>query len=313
MKNFLARFLVATRNLDRSLTYLAGISGGRDSVVLLHLLQTAAFENIVVCHLDHGLRKESAADGEFVNRLALESKMRIINEKRPRATSASESTLRAVRYAFFARAARETNASGVFLGHHADDLAETFLWNLLRGSGTAGLSGMQPDRVVKTDAGSIRLLRPMLEIWRSEIDQYAADNALTHVEDASNRSRKFTRNRLRHDILPWLESKLDRPVRQNLHRAATIFRDENEALDALVPPIADALQTADLLTLPIALQRRTILTWLRCHAVSDAGYTEVELVRSLLEIEASPARVNLPGNLQARRRAGRITIANQAG
>lgn len=313
MKNLLARFLVATRNLDRSLIYIAAISGGRDSVVLLHLIRSAGFKNVVVCHFDHGVRKQSISDAEFVSQLAHRSEMRVINEKAATSTDASESTLRTARYAFFARAARETNASGVFLGHHADDLAETFLWNLLRGSGTAGLSGMQPDRVVKTDAGSIRLLRPMLEIWRSEIDQYAADNALTHVEDASNRSRKFTRNRLRHDILPWLESKLDRPVRQNLHRAATIFRDENEALDALVPPIADALQTADLLTIPIALQRRTILAWLRHHAVSDAGYTEVELVRSLLEIEASPARVNLTGNLQARRRAGRITIANQVG
>ena len=309
MKNLLARFQNATRNLDRSQTYLAGISGGRDSVVLLHLLQTAAFENVLVCHLDHGLRKESSAEAIFVSRLALESKMRIKNEKLENVVSGSESSLRRARYAFFARVASETGAAGIFLGHHADDLAETFLWNLLRGSGTAGLSGMLPDRVVKTEAGSIRLLRPMLDFWRTEIDAYAADHALTHVEDRSNRSRKYTRNRLRHDILPWLESQLDRPVRQNLHRAATIFRDENETLDALIAPVSDDLKTAGLLALPIALQRRTILAWLRHHAISDAGYSEVELIRSLLQ--TGPARINLPGNFQARRRAGRITLASQ--
>ena len=309
MKKLLARFLNVTRKLDQRLTFLVGLSGGRDSVVLLHLLQMAEFENLVLCHFDHGVRKQSTSDAEFVGQLAIRSKLRIINEKRPPATSSSESSLRAARYAFFARAASETHAVGIFLGHHADDLAETFLWNLLRGSGTAGLSGMQPDRVVKTESGSIRLLRPMLDFWRAEIDDYAADNALTHVEDASNRSRKFTRNRLRHDILPWLEAKLDRPVRQNLHRAATIFRDENAALDAVIPPVSDTLETSNLLTLPVAIQRRAILAWLRHHAVSDAGYSEVELVRSLLE--TSPARVNLPGNLQARRRAGRITITRQ--
>lgn len=153
----------------------------------------------------------------------------------------------------------------------------------------------------------------MLDIWRSEIDAYVLEHQLTYVEDESNRSRQFTRNRLRHDILPWLEKKLGRNVRQNLHRTAVILSEESLCLEKLVT-VEDwdaPLSVSELLTQPVALQRRTILRWLQHHQIADAGFNEVELIRSMLDVELGPARVNLSQDRQARRRVGKISLASQ--
>ncbi len=314
MKSITERFTLAVRHLRRESTWLVGISGGRDSVVLLHLLHGAGFCNLILAHFNHGQRKTAVRDEKFVQTLANESKMRVIIDILASSVGgdAAEARLREARLAFFARTAAETGAAGVFLGHHADDVAETFLWNLLRGSGSSGLGGMAADRELATEGGAVRLLRPLLDLERSEIDAYAREHGLEFVEDESNRSRRFTRNRLRHDILPWLEEKLGRPVRQNLLRAATIVQAENEVMDSLVPKIdgQGPLDVAGLKGQPVAIQRRMILRWLRAQGIAGA-YVEVESIRNLLDVDAGPARVNLPGDLQARRRSGKIMLARQ--
>jgi tRNA(Ile)-lysidine synthase len=315
MKSLQERFAFATRDLDRNVTYLAGVSGGRDSVVLLHLLQQGGFTKLTLCHLDHSTRSASKKDLQFVQQLANLSHLRVIHDtlaKSPDSKSL-EAKLRKKRQEFFARCTLETEAAGVFLGHHADDVAETFLWNLLRGSGTSGLGGLSPKKEIQTEDGPILLLRPMLDIWRSEIDDYVRIHSLPFVEDDSNRSRRFTRNRLRHDILPWLEGKLGRNVRQNLHRTAAILAEENRFFENLIGPRDGEapLSVSSLKEQPIALQRRIILSWLQHHHVAEAGFDEVELVRSLLKTGAGPARVNLSQNRQARRCAGKITLALQ--
>lgn len=315
MKILKDRFALATRHLRKDFTYLAGVSGGRDSVVLLHLLKAVGFQNVIICHLNHQLRKTASRDQSFTEKLASLSNSRIIIDKPKDVVDSGslESKFRKLRHSFFARVVIETGAKGVFVGHHADDLAETFLWNLLRGSGSAGLSGIQPEKMIDTSEGPIRIYRPMLDIWRSEIDLYAQENQLVYMEDETNRSRKFTRNRLRHDIIPWLENKMQRNVRQNLHRAAAILNEENRCLENMVS-IEDwdaPLSVAGLILQPIALQRRTILSWLQHHQISEAGFEEVELVRSLLDLETGPARINLSKNRQARRRAGKINLATQ--
>jgi tRNA(Ile)-lysidine synthase len=140
-RRFLERFSPGRR-------YLAGVSGGRDSVVLLHWLHAVGFRKVIVCHLDHRLRgRASAADARFVARLAdslgydlagacEEVRALAVKEKRSLETAAREARLR-----FFARVARARHCRTIFLGHHADDVVETFLLNLFRGSGMTGLGG----------------------------------------------------------------------------------------------------------------------------------------------------------------------------
>jgi tRNA(Ile)-lysidine synthase len=288
---------------------LVGISGGRDSVALLHWLHDRGHRRLIACHLDHGLRAESREDARFVARFARElgclcvvSRANVGALAKRRKLSV-ETAARAARLEFFERCARKHGTTRVFLAHHADDQVETFLFNLLRGAGTGGLAGMAS----VTTIGGLTMARPLLGVWREEIDAYCERHQLPWREDASNASRAHTRNRLRHDALPALSAAMGRDVRQALWRAAELLRAEDEVL-SLAPEDVQALEgkleVESVRVLPLALQRRVIHAWLQREKIADVGFVEVEGVRSLLAGDV--AKVNLPGKRYARRRAGRI-------
>lgn len=309
------RFSLVIRHLDKGKPWLVGVSGGLDSVVLLHLLLQSGFTQLRVCHLHHGIRKKTGMrDLAFCQNLAELSNLTFIYDILPRIERISgslEADLRAARFRFFTQVALDEQVEGIFLGHQADDLAETFLWNLLRGTGRSGLAGMEAEATFVSDAGTLRIHRPLREFWRSDLEVYATDFGLKHVEDETNRSRRFTRNRLRHDLIPFLEKKLGRNVRENLVRTATILAAEDSLLDESVPHFSDHLPVAEMQLLPLALQRRAIHAWLQKKGVSNLSYEAVEGVRSLLDLENGPPRVNLAREKQARRRAGKITLTTQ--
>ncbi len=157
------------RDFPPAQRYLIGVSGGRDSIALLHWLLGLGYRRLIVCHLDHQLRGRSAtADARFVARLAgahalaLEmAKADVRNLVRENRQS-TETAARAARYAFFAQVARRRRCHTLFLGHHADDLVETFLINLFRGAGTQGQRAIRP--VARREVGKVELtiVRPML-------------------------------------------------------------------------------------------------------------------------------------------------------
>ena len=298
---------------------LIGVSGGRDSVALLHLLLGAGFKKLVVCHLDHGLRAESREDARFVAALAKALGLKAVVARENVAARAKrkkqslETAAREARYAFFARVARAQKCPRLFLAHHADDQAETFLFNLFRGSAAAGLAGMRPLTTRTIGAVTLQIARPLLGMWREEIDAFIAAHHLDFREDASNADPRHTRNRLRHEIIPAIERALGRDIRRAVWRAAEILRDEDDFL-AAQPELRDlpeTLETSALRAQPIALQRRIIHAWLKSQSVADVGFAEVEAVRGLLA--GRLAKVNLPGGLHARRRAGRIFLNGAAG
>jgi tRNA(Ile)-lysidine synthase len=293
---------------------LIGVSGGRDSVVLLHQLHAAGFRDLIVCHLDHTLREESAEDARFVARLAKKLRYPCVLDRVDIAARAKrrkrslETEAREARYEFFARVAREHDCPRLFLAHHADDQVETFLFNLFRGSAASGLAGMSDltDRVV---AGvRLQISRPMLPLWRVEIDAYIAEHRLKFREDDSNTDRRFTRNRLRHEIIPALEQTFGREIRHAVWRTAEILRAEDELLDGLLgtasPP--EQLSVSELQAAPLALQRRRLHAWLRSWGVPNIGFAEVEAVRALLQ--GRTAKTNLPAGWHARRRAGKLFL-----
>jgi tRNA(Ile)-lysidine synthase len=305
-----ARAAATLAGFSKTRRMLIGVSGGRDSVALLHLLAGFGFTKLVVCHLDHGLRgRTGAADARFVERLAGQLGLTVIVEKLDVAALAAERKLsletaaREARYDFFGQTARETGWGTLFLGHHADDQAETFLFNLLRGAGGAGLGAMRP----VTRRGALTIVRPLLGVWRAEIDAFVKARRIKFREDASNTSPAHTRNRLRHEILPLLEKAMGRDVRRSLWRTAEILAAENEWVESLVPVPAAELSTGELGRLPVAAQRRLLRGWLLRAGISDTGFDDVEAVRGLLE-NAGPSKVNLPGARHARRRAKKIFI-----
>ena len=304
-------------DLARDATHLVGVSGGRDSIALLHWMHANGFRKAVACHLDHRLRGDSAGDAAFVRqfagRLGLEcaAGSADVGALAKRGKLSIEGAAREARYAFFARVARERNCPRLVLAHHADDQVETFLHNLLRGAGPGGLGGMNPVSTREIHGGNLIVVSPLLEVWRDEIDAYIAVHRLPFREDSSNADPAFTRNRLRHSALPALSEAMGRDIRPALLRTAEMLRCEDAFLAARPELTAtpDAIPVATLRSLPLALQRRLILAWLRRHGVANCGFTEVESVRSLLATR--PAKVNLPGGMCARRREKRIFIAPQ--
>ena len=220
-----------------------------------------------------------------------------------------ETAAREARYAFFAQVATRRRCHSIFLAHHADDLVETFLSNLIRGAGLTGLSAMRQVAIRRVNEVELTIVRPLLSLWRKEIDSYVREHGLKFREDASNKILVPLRNRIRHRIIPYLEKTLGRNIRQNIWRTAMIAADEENWIESELTGSIDAeVSVAKLRALPIALQRRTILKWLRAQNVADVGFEVIECVRSLADREAQISKVNLPKNRHTRRRAGKIFI-----
>ena len=297
---------------------LVGVSGGRDSVALLHWLATAGARGLVACHLDHSLRAQSGGDAAFVKKLARTLRVSCVigredvRARAKRTRRSIETAARDARYEFFARIAEERGVPRLVLGHHADDQVETFLFNLLRGAGSGGLAAMRPVSM----RGTLEILRPLLGVWREDIDAYIAKHALAFREDASNTDPRHTRNRLRHELVPMLCATFGRDVRSAIWRAAELCSAEHEFLAGILTPADTAaeLDVRAMRELPPAVQRRVIHAWLRANGVRTIDFDDVENVRALLD---SPrAKTNLPGARHARRRAGRLfldTPAKQGG
>jgi tRNA(Ile)-lysidine synthase len=296
--------------------YLVGVSGGRDSVVLLHQLTNAGYRRLVVCHLDHQMRgRESKADAAFVKRLAAKLKLeceigRIDVAALARKSKQSiETAGRMARYEFFARIARRRRCRTIFLGHHADDLVETFLINLFRGAGPVGFGGMRSVASRKVEGVELEIVRPLLGVWRTEIDAYVKGHRIEFRDDATNETLAPVRNRMRHRIIPYIEKQLGRKVRMAIWRAAIIAADESEWLTGLIDSEqTDELMVKKLRAQPRALQRRIIQRWLQSRGVPDLDFETIERVRALLEPNARAAKTNLPRDLHARRRAGKIFL-----
>ena len=305
------RVKAAAESYPRHELHLVGVSGGVDSRVLLYLLPKIGFDRLVVCHLNHNLRgSESLEDSKFVSRLSHRLGLPFYTETLPElGTGSLEGAAREARLQFFGRAAASFSTSSVFLAHQADDQVETFLFNLFRGSGSLDNATIKTESPVTAGTRQLLLRRPLLQVWKHEIHEFAATFHLRFREDSTNISRQMTRNRIRHDLIPEIEAIMGRPVKAALLRTIEIAAKEEDFLRSHVPEIEGQaeLSTRELLKLPLAIQRRVIQRWLRHKDIKDYGFEEVEAVRSLLT-RSNIAKVNLPRGAFCRRRAGRLFV-----
>ena len=305
-----------SRDFPPQARYLIGVSGGRDSVALLHWLINLGYKKLIVCHLNHQLRgRSSDADARFVEKLAAKygvsfelgaANVRALAKKKKMSI---ETAAREARYSFFAKVAKGQRRGTIFLAHHADDLVETFLLNLFRGAGLTGLTAMREVSTRRVDELTLTIVRPMLSVWRAEVDRYVQERRLRFREDASNKNLTPLRNRIRRRVIPDLERHLGRNIRQNIWRTAVIAADEENWINSQLPDASDLdLSVKKLRELPVAFQRRQILKWLRARNVPDVSFDLIERVRALANRDARIAKINLPRDRHVRRRAGKIFI-----
>ena len=230
------------------------VSGGADSVALL-VLACAANLNVTAWHVDHSLRENSHVEAELVAQLATQLgaqfKSRTVTVEQGANT---EARAREARYGVL--------PAGVMTGHTANDQAETILINLLRGSGTRGLAGMQPTTQ-----------RPLLQLRRSETQALCDALGISVFNDPTNDDERFQRNRIRHEVLPLLESLAKRDLVPVLTRQADLLRDDDDLLNELASSL-DPSDAVALANAPIALSRRAIRSWLTNPLVPDSATVE---------------------------------------
>lgn len=295
------------------------VSGGADSTALA--LAFAAIRRklklrLTLAHLHHGLRgKEADADADFVRQLGQNLRIPVeigrAQVRRQRESGQSlEMAAREARYRFLMRVARKVGAQRIATAHTADDQAETILLRLARGTGWQGLGGIPP----VSERGGIYIIRPFLNLRREEIVSFLKKRRCLWREDSSNLSSDFLRNRVRHEILPFLETRLNPRIREALCRLAEIARAEsdwleNEAAQRMRtlrdPRRPSALKLAEFNDLPIPFQRRIIYRWLleRRVAPESIDFELVERIRSLAAGSRRSARIVCPGGVRAVREA----------
>jgi tRNA(Ile)-lysidine synthase len=306
--------------LPRGARVLVALSGGPDSVALLHILRTleARGELVVAgaAHFNHQLRgAEADADESFCRDLAAGTGIPFLAGRADVAARARESgrsledAARQARYEFLNEAADSAGADAIAVGHSLDDQAETFLLRLIRGAGPAGLAGIRPR------AG--RVVRPLLDISRAELRQYAAEHGLGFRDDSSNADVRIPRNRVRLELLPLL-SQFSPAIAATLAREAALAREDEEFLDRLAIESAASIvlvesgtvtvDVAGLTALPPALASR--VTRKAVAAAAPGRFIGFQHIDDLLELARSGAEgaaASLPG-VTAVRRGSRIVF-----
>jgi tRNA(Ile)-lysidine synthase len=300
---------------------VVAVSGGPDSVCLLHILyelKEALHFRIIVAHFDHGLRPaEDATETHFVRTLAEAfgipfetGKGRLLAKK---ASGSREEAARTARYAFLERVRKKYKAGRIALGHNLNDQAETIVMRLLRGSGPLGLTGIPPCR-----DGFI--VRPLIDIDRLEIEEHLKAKRLAFVTDSSNLATDYLRNRIRLEVMPLLAKHQPR-LTHLLGQTAEILRDEHEYLEritaawleeevSLGPGNACEVPLPSFLGLPPALRRRAArqLIGRVKKDLRRITWDHIEAIRRLAESEKPQAALSFPGRIQVLRTYDRLSF-----
>ncbi|MEK7830602.1 MAG: tRNA lysidine(34) synthetase TilS [Acidobacteriota bacterium] len=310
--------------VGESSSLVVAVSGGADSISLLDACVRLSGRDklpvkIFAAHLNHQLRgEESDGDEAFVRRLAVELGIECLIERIAVADFAKaekrnlEATARRLRYEFLARAAESFRAEFVCTAHTLDDQAETILMRLLRGTGADGMRGI---RLASPLGENAKLIRPMLAVTRAEVLEHCARYNLEFRRDSSNLSSELTRNRIRQELIPLLQS-FNQRSNETLIRFAELVADDDDylrqiALAALAEArIGDGLNAKFLKKLHPAIQRRVLRLWLEelRGSLLRIEAVHISALESLILREEGGRTIELPGGWQVRRKSGVLEI-----
>lgn len=263
--------------------YVVAVSGGVDSVVLLDLLAHKPKLTLVVAHFDHGIREDSAEDRKLVQKLAKHYNLPVFYKTGNLGPNASEATAREARYKFLRQLKKEQGARAIITAHHQDDILETAIVNMLRGTGRKGLNSLVSTK---------ELVRPMLAWTKHDILNYAREHNLAWYEDSTNADERYLRNYIRRNIL----SRFTEPDRQDLLRRVENAGKINIKIDRLLEedlqkqPAKDELDRAWYLQLPYTVAKEMMAAWLRRNGI---GHFD----RALIEHLVVAAKTASPGKL----------------
>ena len=262
---------------------MVAVSGGVDSMVLLDLLRQMPKVRLVVAHFDHGVRPDSASDRKLVARIAKAYNLPFVYAKGNLGPGASEALAREARYAFLRKVQAEQKAEAIITAHHQDDMLETAIMNLLRGTGRRGLSSLKSRK---------SLVRPLLDWTKKDIREYAEEHDLVWAEDSTNSDETYLRNYIRHNILSRFTKQGRESLVRHMKQASKINEEIDELLDKDLAgqPAKDELNRSWYLQLPYAVATEMMAAWLRRNGI-------LQFDRHLIERLVVAAKTATPGKL----------------
>lgn len=304
---------------------VVAVSGGADSVFLLHLLKKLPFQ-LIVAHFNHKLRENAGLDANFTKSLCAELQVPFeegqgdVREFSKSTKTTIEEAARILRYRFLVSVAVDHQAEYIAVAHNANDQVETVLMHLLRGTGLSGLTGMKYGIVIEEFHPSIKIIRPILSIWRRQIEDYLHANSLAYRLDETNSDQNYSRNKIRHRILPFLVSEYP-TISTRLFQTAEVLRTDLELVDEVVSKKwqthADirnqgvvSFQRNEFLIENIAVQRhllRRSVFFLQPNT-RDISFTSIERVREAIA-KHSAGQFDLEDNLLMELFNNRIIIS----
>lgn len=302
---------------------IVGVSGGADSVCLLYFLYSLVKSykiKLLVIHINHGLRGQEADEDESYVKFLCENMglpffayhISLYEESKQRKMS-EEETGRTVRYEIFEKAVKEFNADKIAVAHTMNDNAETILMNLCRGTGINGLCGISPIR------GNI--IRPLIEMSREEVEQCLNELDVKFKIDSTNKSFKYTRNRIRHELIPWLKENMNSSIIKVLYKNTAIISEENAYLeqlakncydDCIMPDEYVKLSCEKLEKLHPVLLKRVLRIACRSYneELHNISFEHIEKIAELLNKQTGK-KLSLPDNLFAHKTSDSIIIFRQ--
>jgi tRNA(Ile)-lysidine synthase len=241
-------------------TYVVAVSGGVDSMVLLDVLAGRPGLQLIVAHFDHGIREDSGKDRELVRTVAEKHRLQFVFDMGRLGPGASEDTARTARYAFLRKVREATAADAILTAHHEDDVVETAIINLLRGTNRRGLSSLQAYSDVE---------RPLLKYTKQDILTYAREHNLEWREDSTNRDTRYLRNYVRHNILAKFTEAERAQLLQHINNLARLNTDiERDLINHLhMHPVSGQLDRQWFIMLPHTVAREVLASWLRSFGV----------------------------------------------
>lgn len=243
--------------------YVVAVSGGVDSMVLLNILSRLPDEyQFVVAHFDHGIRPDSAEDRKLVEASAKAYRLPFVYEEAKLGPKTSEATARTARYKFLEKVREESGSDAIITAHHQDDVLETAIMNIQRGTNRKGLASL---------TSRPGILRPLLDVPKQEVIDYAVLNKLSWREDSTNQDLAYKRNYIRHKIMPKLNLKKRETLAGIIDNQTVINAEIDSALQTLLNEHIndDGLDRQWLVSLDDSVAREVLAAWLRERSVSD--------------------------------------------
>ena len=312
-------FLLNSVNLKKDDIVAAGISGGPDSMALLYILTLLRKKigfSIICCHVNHNVRRESDGEEKFLREWCLNHDVMFEHMKIEKYSDDNfHNEARTIRYNFFESIIKKYNANYLMTAHHGDDLMETILMRIVRGSTLKGYSGFQ--RVV--DMGSYKIVRPMVDVTKSAILEFVEKNNIPYVIDKSNFKDKYTRNRYRKVVLPFLKNE-DKDVHKKFIKFSNTLYEYSEFLDRQVAKVYASVYRNNELCISKFLELDLLIEQKLIYKILEEIYHDdvmlvndrhVQLLFDIINSRKKNTYVYLPNNIKAYREYDTLKFTNE--